>query len=66
VPADAEIISALRRKAARGDSAAARELREWADRERATKRDPELWMRLLTTPQRDQLIKWIEEGEKAH
>jgi hypothetical protein len=50
VPSDAEIISVLRRKAARGDASAARELREWRDRERHVAGDE--WMRLLDSRER--------------
>jgi hypothetical protein len=45
VPSDAQIISVLRHKAARGDASAARELREWRDREAQVYGDE--WMRLL-------------------
>jgi hypothetical protein len=44
-PSDARIISALRRKAARGDASAARELREWREAETEIRGDA--WMELL-------------------
>jgi hypothetical protein len=50
VPSDAQIISVLRRKAARGDASAARELREWRDREHQVNGDE--WMRLLDSRER--------------
>jgi hypothetical protein len=39
-----EIIAVLRTKAEQGDVAAARELREWRDRDAREHVDPEAWL----------------------
>ena len=51
----------LRRKASKGDVNAARELREWRDREAATMQG-DGWMYVLTPEQRHTLRGWIAEG----
>ena len=51
-PTDAEIVAALRRKAEKGDAAAARELREWRDREAANALHPEAWLGLVSSKDR--------------
>jgi hypothetical protein len=57
IPTDAEIVAALRRKAEKGDAAAARELREWRTLESsATQGD--LWMELLT-PRERQFVRRV-------
>jgi hypothetical protein len=61
IPTDAEIIAALRRKAERGDAAAARELREWRTTEAALTQG-DAWMAVLTEEQRGLLRGWIEDG----
>jgi hypothetical protein len=58
VPSDAQIISVLRRKAARGDASAARELREWASREDAVSGDD--WMDALNARER-RLVRYVIE-----
>jgi hypothetical protein len=61
IPTDAVIVSALRRKAAKGDVNAARELREWRATEAAlTQGDG--WMYVFTEEQRHTLRAWIAEG----
>jgi histidine ammonia-lyase len=54
VATDAEIVRALRRKAARGDVSAARELREWLQVESA-QTDTNAWMRVLDARER----RWV-------
>jgi hypothetical protein len=61
VPSDAEIISALRRKAARGDASAARELREWSDRESDALRG-DAWMDALDARERRIVRRCIERA----
>jgi hypothetical protein len=51
VPTDAEIVAALRRKAEKGDAAAARELREWRAVE-STAMQGDGWLALLTGQER--------------
>jgi hypothetical protein len=51
VPTDAEIVAALRRKAEKGDAAAARELREWRAVE-STAMQGDGWLELLTRQER--------------
>ena len=51
VPTDAEIVAALRRKAEKGDAAAARELREWRALE-STAVEGDGWLELLTRQER--------------
>jgi hypothetical protein len=51
VPTDAEIVAALRRKAEKGDAAAARELREWRAVE-STAVEDDGWLELLTRQER--------------
>jgi hypothetical protein len=59
IPTDAEIIAALRRKAEKGDAAAARELREWRTREdTATQGDG--WLEVLS-PQERRIVRRIIE-----
>jgi hypothetical protein len=63
IPTDAEIVAALRRKAEKGDAAAARELREWRTLESsATQGD--LWMELLTPRERQFVRRVIERALK--
>jgi hypothetical protein len=64
VPTDAEIVTALRRKAEKGDAAAARELREWLDRDLASE-DAWDWLEALSAEQRRTLGEWLEEAEHA-
>jgi hypothetical protein len=63
IPTDAEIVAALRRKAEKGDAAAARELREWRTLESsATQGD--LWMELLTPRERQFVRRVIDRALK--
>jgi len=50
---DARIVKALRQKAERGDVNAARELREWAEREERDTLHPEAWLRLCASEERN-------------
>jgi hypothetical protein len=59
VPSDAQIISALRRKAARGDASAARELREWLNREDTSLRG-DAWMEALNARER-RFVRYVIE-----
>jgi hypothetical protein len=61
VATDADIVRILRRKASKGDVNAARELREWRDREAATMQG-DGWMYVLTPEQRHTLRGWIADG----
>jgi hypothetical protein len=63
VPTDAEIVAALRRKAEKGDAAAARELREWRAVE-STAMEGDLWMELLTPRERQFVRRVIERALK--
>jgi len=60
---DSDIVLKLRGKAAKGDVAAARELREWLERGRGTELAGDAWLARLTHEQRAQLRTWIEESE---
>lgn len=63
IPTDADIVAALRRKAEKGDAAAARELREWRSLDSsATQGD--LWMELLTPRERRFVRRVIQRALK--
>lgn len=49
-------------EAERGDVNAARELREWREREEQSALHPEAWMGLLTREERKQLQVWIKDA----
>ena len=61
VATDADIVRTLRRKAEKGDVAAARELREWRDRE-ASLTQGDGWMAVLTAEERHAVIEIIERA----
>jgi hypothetical protein len=58
---DAGIVRALRKKAAKGDAAAARELREWLDRDAGEELSTWRWLELLTDEQRDAVQAIVDE-----
>jgi FixJ family two-component response regulator len=60
---NADIVSALRRKAGRGDVNAARELREWSSRENEQLRS-DAWMQALTPRERAIVRRLIERALK--
>jgi hypothetical protein len=61
VPSDAQIVSVLRRKAGKGDVTAARELREWRDRQ-GSELESDAWMLLLTPRERGIVRRLIERA----
>jgi hypothetical protein len=64
VPTDAEIVAALRRKAEKGDAAAARELREWRQVEAAALHG-DAWMEVLLPEEREAIRAMIAARERA-
>jgi hypothetical protein len=63
VPTDADIVAALRRKAEKGDAAAARELREWRPVE-GQMIQGEGWLELLTPRERQFVRRVIQRALK--
>jgi hypothetical protein len=63
VPTDAEIVAALRRKAEKGDAAAARELREWRPVE-GQMIQGDGWLELLTPRERQFVRRVIKRALK--
>jgi hypothetical protein len=62
IPADAEIVAALRRKAGKGDVTAARELREWEGREERAHLAGDAWLAVLEPKERSLIVKPIERA----
>jgi len=54
----------LRTKAEQGDVAAARELREWHEHERAEHLDPMIWLSLCTSAERSTVEKIARRAQR--